>query len=501
MPPDGIERCLARPPGRGTLRETRGLAWAAARTAADAHRRPTRALDGVRGSPRPAPRGARRPGRRLPQPRQRAPAAQRHRRCRHRLHQGPRRAGPRQPRRAGEGRAQPRLRAAAHRRHRRRTPGDRRGRAGALAPLAGLPGDRRAGPRRDPDRRGATARGQSRPGAGGRGVRLPPPAHLPGRLRADPCLDDCCARTRSRHAWWPGARHAGSGVRRARPASCGPTRRHWWPRSLPAGRPVRCSHASTGWPRACTRTGSPATPPCSSCRGRGSASRATSSTTRTARLRRIRIDMSSPVTTRLLWREVRAELARARGDGRHARDHVRAGLADLHAWQSSFGSLDLQSTLVGHGRDLATAGPRARAGERRPAPRLRVVRTRPHPGRSGHAGPSTDRRPGRARPHRAAAAAGRAAGGAHDRGRGGSRSCAHRVRQRRWYAEGAGEVTEPADLDELRAALEQDDAALVAHVVVTTGSRRSSARRTRRRSSTSGRSARCVITSTGSPPT
>ena len=28
----------------------------------------------------------------------------------------------------------------------------------------------------------------------------------------------------------------------------------------------------------------------------------------------------SPVTTRLLWREVRAELAQARGDGRHARD-------------------------------------------------------------------------------------------------------------------------------------------------------------------------------------
>ena len=46
----------------------------------------------------------------------------------------------------------------------------------------------------------------------------------------------------------------------------------------------------------------------------------------------------------------------ARGDGRRARDHVRAGLTDLHAWQSSFGSLDLQSTLVGHGRDLALQG-------------------------------------------------------------------------------------------------------------------------------------------------
>ena len=70
----------------------------------------------------------------------------------------------------------------------------------------------------------------------------------------------------------------------------------------------------------------------------------------------MRIDHASPVTTRLLWREVRAELAEARGDGRHARDHVRAGLDDLHAWQSSFGSLDLQSTLVGHGRASRATG-------------------------------------------------------------------------------------------------------------------------------------------------
>ena len=40
------------------------------------------------------------------------------------------------------------------------------------------------------------------------------------------------------------------------------------------------------------------------------------------------------------------------------------------------------------------------------------------------------------------------------------------MRQRRWYAEGAGEVSEPADLEQLQSALEEDDAALVAHVVV-----------------------------------
>ena len=154
---------------------------------------------------------------------------------------------------------------------------------------------------------------------------------------------------------------------------------------------------------------------------------------------------SSPVTTRLLWREVRAELARARGDARHARDHVRAGLADLHAWQSSFGSLDLQSTLVGHGRDLAAAGAAARPRARRPGARLRVVRARPDPRRPGHARAAarpTSRWPSdltelrvlqtRASPARTPEARR-------------MEELRDRVRQHRWYADGAGEVTEPAD--------------------------------------------------------
>ena len=41
-----------------------------------------------------------------------------------------------------------------------------------------------------------------------------------------------------------------------------------------------------------------------------------------------------------------------------------------------------------------------------------------------------------------------------------------RVRQRRWYGAGAGVVTDPVSLEELQSALEQDDAALVAHLVV-----------------------------------
>ena len=36
--------------------------------------------------------------------------------------------------------------------------------------------------------------------------------------------------------------------------------------------------------------------------------------------------------------------------------HLRRGLADLHEWQSSFGSLDLQTMVTGHGRRLAVRG-------------------------------------------------------------------------------------------------------------------------------------------------
>ena len=123
-----------------------------------------------------------------------------------------------------------------------------------------------------------------------------------------------------------------------------------------------------------------------------------------ARLRRIRITDDTPIGTRLLAREVRAELARARGRRKSAREHVRAGLQDLHAWQASFGSLDLQSTIVGHGNTLARLGLELALedgspevvfewSERARALASKVTTLRPPP----------DPRAGR-RPHRAAAA-------------------------------------------------------------------------------------------------
>ena len=179
----------------------------------------------------------------------------------------------------------------------------------------------------------------------------------------------------------------------------------------------------------------------------------------------VRVGATSPIATRLLSREVRAELARARGDRRRALDHVRAGLGDLHEWQSSFGSLDLQSTLVGHGRDLAIQGLRLALEDGRPAlvfewsERARALVSRIAPVRSP------------ADPQVAADLAELRwlQGADQDRSPWEARRVAKlkaRVRQRSWYGEGGGTVGEPAGLDQLQGALPGSDAALVAHLVV-----------------------------------
>jgi tetratricopeptide (TPR) repeat protein len=187
------------------------------------------------------------------------------------------------------------------------------------------------------------------------------------------------------------------------------------------------------------------------------------------RLAAVRIGSSSPVTTRLLWREVRAELAQARGDERRARDHVRAGLDDLHAWQSSFGSLDLQSTLVGHGRSLARHGLALALAQGDPAlvfewsERARALVGRVSPVRP----PADEQVASDLTELRLLQVA--AAGGQPDRrtpeGRR-AEELRQRVRQRRWYGAGAGVVDEPVGLAQLQSALGQDDAAMVAHLVV-----------------------------------
>jgi hypothetical protein len=184
-----------------------------------------------------------------------------------------------------------------------------------------------------------------------------------------------------------------------------------------------------------------------------------------ARIARVRVTEDSPLAIRLLWREVRSELARARNDHRHARDHVRAGLADLHAWQSSFGSLDLQSTLVGHGRDLAMQGLRLALevgspalayewSERARALVARVTPVRP-PADERLAAELTELRVLHAADPSPRSADGRRLDELRDH-----------IREQSWYGDGGGRVGEPAALEEVQAELAATDAALVAHIAV-----------------------------------
>jgi tetratricopeptide (TPR) repeat protein len=182
-----------------------------------------------------------------------------------------------------------------------------------------------------------------------------------------------------------------------------------------------------------------------------------------ARIRSLRVDERSPVAIRLLAREVRSELARARRDRRRAHEHVRAGLADLHEWQSTFGSLDLQSTLVGHGRDLALQGLRLAVEDGRPqlvfewSERARALVSRVAPVRS----PADPQVAGDLAELRLLQSQG---GSVREARR--MAELRARVRQRSWYGEGGGAVGEPADLEETQAALKHSDAVLVAHLVV-----------------------------------
>ncbi|BCB87159.1 hypothetical protein Psuf_044720 [Phytohabitans suffuscus] len=70
----------------------------------------------------------------------------------------------------------------------------------------------------------------------------------------------------------------------------------------------------------------------------------------------IRLRRDDPIATRLAARSVRAGLADAEGEPGRADAELRAALADLHRYQASFGSLDLQTAVSGHGRHLAEQG-------------------------------------------------------------------------------------------------------------------------------------------------
>jgi hypothetical protein len=187
-----------------------------------------------------------------------------------------------------------------------------------------------------------------------------------------------------------------------------------------------------------------------------------------AHLEQSKVSKRSPLATRLLAREVQAAVALRKGRSATAVHHLRRGLAELHAWQSSFGSLDLQSSLVGHGRALAVQGLSFAIDDGRPevvfewSERARALASRVPPVR-----PPAD--------EAAAADLGRlrqlrleltAAGPADPVAQREASELTQRIRQRAWYDAGSGLVTEPYRLDAVLGELDRSDGALATYLAV-----------------------------------
>lgn len=80
----------------------------------------------------------------------------------------------------------------------------------------------------------------------------------------------------------------------------------------------------------------------------------------------IRTPRDAPIQVRLLAHEVRSARAATQGREADARRQAAKGLDALAEWQRSFGSLDLATSLVMHGRGLIFAGLRSAVRSRRP---------------------------------------------------------------------------------------------------------------------------------------
>lgn len=161
----------------------------------------------------------------------------------------------------------------------------------------------------------------------------------------------------------------------------------------------------------------------------------------------------APIDIRLLERELRAELAVAAGRAVGGLRELRAGLDDFHLWQSSFGSLDLQTNVAGHGRTLARRGLElaVESGETDVlfewSERSRMLASRVQPVR-----PPSD-------PHLAADLAELRGEVTPER----EAELREQIRQRAWRVKGSGQVSDPISLPDLRKRI--GGHALVAYVV------------------------------------
>jgi CHAT domain-containing protein/tetratricopeptide (TPR) repeat protein len=180
------------------------------------------------------------------------------------------------------------------------------------------------------------------------------------------------------------------------------------------------------------------------------------------RLAAIRVPARAPLGVRLRERDVRAALAERARRRHDALTHLRRGLAELHEWQSSFGSLDLQTMVTGHGRRLAVRGLRVAVASRAPevllewSERARMLASRVQPVRV----PGNDDVQAHLQELRTLASA-------EDPSRSSAARQAElrqRVRERAWQHRGSGEYDDPATLADVRSRL-GERRALVAHVV------------------------------------
>jgi tetratricopeptide (TPR) repeat protein len=181
----------------------------------------------------------------------------------------------------------------------------------------------------------------------------------------------------------------------------------------------------------------------------------------TRRLRAVRVPGTAPLAVRLRDRDVRAALAERSGRPSAALGHLRRGLGDLHEWQSSFGSLDLQTMVTGHGRRLAVRGLRVASRSRSPevlfewSERARMLASRVQPVRVPHddqlAADLAELRTLAAKEEASREDAVRQA------------ELRQRVRERAWRARGSGAYDDPMSLADFQERLV--GRALVAHVV------------------------------------
>ncbi len=165
---------------------------------------------------------------------------------------------------------------------------------------------------------------------------------------------------------------------------------------------------------------------------------------------------------RLLARLARVELHRARGQRSRALDDVRRGLDELHRWQSTFNSLDLQTSVVARGYRLAGHGLELALEKGDPAVVLewserartlasRVVSVRPPVDSEASADLAELRQLTSGGIELERSAARRAD------------ELRQRIRERAWGQSGSGEVAEAISLADMQAAL-GPDTALVAHI-------------------------------------